>query len=288
MKIHFGGVRGTAPRADPRFREFGGHTTCLLITGVEHDLLLLDAGSGAQAIYKYLPDVDDARRRLLVMLTHLHLDHILGLPMLLPLGDPKWKIEIAAVPPKGLSLDETLKRMISPPLWPVTLQEMPADTSLHEISAAEREAGLSHGGLTVRGVPVPHPNGCTAWRVDEAASGQAFVFATDIEWGQAGPKHREALLALCREPSPAQLLIMDGHFTAEELEKHVGWGHSSLDECVEVARTAGVHRLLVTHHGPDNDDVRLREIETELQAIWSEAKLARQDQELDLEELDRD
>ena len=288
MKLDFGGVRGTTPRADPRFRIYGGHTTCLLVTGADGELLMLDAGSGAQAIAKYLPEFRGEHRKLLVLLTHLHLDHILGLPMLAPLYDPDWRIEIAAVGrPEGF-LEEALDRIMSPPLWPLTLEQAPASVSLTPLPAPAspaEETVLELGGLRIRGVSVNHPDDCTAWRIDEPSTGSSMVLATDVEWKLADQSERGALLTLCGEPEPAGLLVMDGHFTADEIEAHEGWGHSSLDECVHVARTAGVAKLMITHHAPDNDDARLREIEAELKGLWETASLARQDQRINLEEI---
>ena len=96
MKIFLGGVRGTTPRAAPRFTEFGGHTTCLLVTGAAGERLMLDAGSGVQEVNPLLREA--GRHELLVLMTHLHLDHIMGLPTLGPLYDGDWHVEIIADP----------------------------------------------------------------------------------------------------------------------------------------------------------------------------------------------
>ena len=272
MQIFLGGVRGTAPRAAPRFTEFGGHTTCLLVTGVTGELLMLDAGSGVQEVNGLLGEV--ASREVLVLLTHRHLDHLLGLPTLTPLYDGTWRVEIAAVARPGAALDEDLARIATPPLWPIPLMAMGAEIELREIDASKPET--QWGGLEMRGAAVPHPDGCTAWRVDEPSTGAAFVLATDVEWAAGDESQREALVALCREPKPANLLIMDGQFTSEQLPRHSGWGHSSAAEGMEVARAAGVARLLVTHHAPENDDATLGRMEAELGRLSPGAALARQ------------
>nr|MBC8424013.1 MBL fold metallo-hydrolase [bacterium] len=235
-------------------------------------LLMVDAGSGVQEVNGLLGEV--AGRELLVLLTHRHLDHLLGLPTLTPLYDGTWRVEIAAVAREGAGLAEDLARIAAPPLWPIPLMEMGAEVELREIDADKLET--QWGGLEITGAPVAHPDGCTAWRVDEPSTGAAFVLATDVEWSAGDAQQRERLIALCREPKPADLLIMDGQFTAEQLPQHSGWGHSSAAEAMEVARAAGVERLLVTHHAPENDDATLGRMEAELRRLSPGAALARQ------------
>ena len=274
MEILFGGVRGTTPRAESRFAIYGGHTTCLLVTGAGGERLMLDAGSGVHVANAALEAVSGLD--LLVLFTHLHLDHILGLPLLTTLFDAEARVELASVSNDNEGPCRAFERLLDPPLWPIGLDALPATVTYSSVppgKLTQTEPVLRQGNLEIRGCAVPHPNGCTGWRVDEPSTGASFVFATDMEWSAAGPKHREAFLATCRD---ADLLIMDGHFTAAELPDRTGWGHSSHDECVAVAQEAGVRRLLITHHAPDNDDVLLADLDRELNASWSGASLARQ------------
>lgn len=280
MKVLFGGVRGSTPRAEPAFAAYGGHTTSLLVRGSGGEQLLLDAGSGVQQINPHL----DGQKDLLVLLSHLHLDHLLGLPMLALWGQAEARIRIHAIDYRPGALQEALARIFSPPLWPLTLEKMAAEVSLHTLRSHQLDpmrVAWRHGGLNLRGAALSHPNGCTAWRIDEGT--RALVFATDVEWSGGSAASRQRLFDLCRLPRSGDLLIMDGHFTAAELPAHRGWGHSSIAECVEVARAAGVPRLLCTHHAPGNDDSRLAQIEAELQALWSGAALARQGEEIDID-----
>ncbi len=284
MRILLGGVRGTTPRTEPEFVGYGGHTTCVLVTGEDGTHLLLDAGSGVHTVNPHLTCADHGDGResscdLLLLMTHLHLDHLLGLPLLAPLFDAAWRVEIAAVAHEGASPAAALERLLSPPLWPFGLDEMPARVTTTTLDPGELDPArpvLHCGGLEIRGVAVPHPDGCTAWRIDEPATGAALVFATDMEWSAADDAQREAFLALLRTPRPADLLVMDGHFSAAELPERRGWGHSSTAECVEVARTAGAEQLLITHHAPVHDDAVLAARERDLQRMWGRAALARQ------------
>ncbi len=311
MKILFGGVRGSTPCAEPETARYGGHTTCLLVTGQAGELLLLDAGSGIRTAAAHLaakpapdpasgsadpaptaglpPTAEPDSRDLLILLTHLHLDHLLGLPMLQVLHDARWQVTIAgARPATGGSLREVLERLLSPPVWPFALEDFPATIMVRELdpdadSPADPGLSLSLGGLAIRGVPVPHPNGCTAWRIDEAASRSSLVFATDMEWSAADEGERKAFLDLCTRPGPVDLLVMDGHFAPEEIADKAGWGHSSTAACVDVARACYAGRLLITHHAPDNSDARLDAMAAQARRLWEHADLARQGLEINLD-----
>jgi ribonuclease BN (tRNA processing enzyme) len=278
MRILIGGARGSTPRAGADFTGYGGHTTCLLVLGDAGERLLFDLGSGVHEAAPHLQGDGE----LLVLLTHLHLDHVMGLTGFDALHQPGRRVHIAAVSYGGYSLHEALDRIHSPPLWPLSLEDLASDLHLDDLLRADLDAPgplLRLGGLEIRGAPVPHPGGCTAWRVDEPATGAAFVMATDLEWSRADDACRDRLHALCEG---ADLLYMDGHFTTEEIPDHEGWGHSTPAQCLELARAAGVGRLLVGHHAPSHDDDRLADIERTLVAAWDGAALARQGQQIPL------
>ncbi len=282
MKILMGGVRGTSPRAEAEFTRYGGHTTSLLVTGRNGERVLLDAGSGVHTIAPHLGEVEG--ESLLLLLSHFHLDHLLGFPLLPPLFHAGAMVEVFALENEDAPMAETLGSLVAPPLWPLRLDEFPATIELNDIPravATPDQVLVTFGDLVIRAVSTHHPDGGTAWRIDEEGSEAGIVYATDVEWGLADETERNALLALCRTPRPADLLIMDGHFTDAEIEAARGWGHSTIQEAVEVARAGEVKRLLITHHAPENDDAQLDTMNDAVHALWSEASLARQGDEIE-------
>lgn len=286
MKILFGGVRGTMPCSGPAFAAYGGHTTCILVTGTAGERLLLDAGSGVQAVNSRLaqPVPAGAEPELVVLLSHLHLDHVLGLPKLGTLFDARAGVRIVGPAPDDLALAAALDRVFSPPLWPYTLAQVPARVRVQELARADLDGGttvLCHGGLTVRGLEVPHPDGGAAWRVEDR-DGASLVLATDLEWDRGDDRLHRRFVELCARPHPADVLVMDGQFSADELPRHRGWGHSSTAQCAAAAAAAGVGRLLVTHHAPGNDDARLDTIARDLRTLQPGADLVREGLELEL------
>ena len=91
-----------------------------------------------------------------------------------------------------------------------------------------------------------HPGGAYSFRIER--NGKVLVVCTDVEHGeQIDPR----LVELARG---ADLLVHDAQYTAEELQKRRGWGHSSFDQAMQVAEMAGVKRLALTHHDPEHDD----------------------------------
>lgn len=281
MKVMFGGVRGSAPQTGGQYARFGGHTTSLLVTGQQGEQVVLDLGSGVQTLNPTLKKAGPSE--LLILLTHLHLDHIMGLPWLQAFYDPKCQIRIMAGGIQRVDLAEVLKNLASPPVWPIALADMGARISLDEAPPAGTV--FSYGGLQITGASMAHPGGSFAWRIAEPRSGTSLVFATDVEWTDESRRPQPELIPLCTSPRPADLLIMDGHFFDDELPRHRGWGHSSINQCLEVAQLAGIKRLLVTHHNPEHRDDELEAMEKELSQKMPGAYLARQGQVWDLDSL---
>ena len=102
------------------------------------------------------------------------------------------------------------------------------------------------------------------------------------------PRHRDVehgkqidarLVELARG---ADLLVHDAQYTAEELQKRRGWGHSSFDQAMQLAEMAGVKQLALTHHDPDHDDDFLERIEKLCQERFPNAVLAREGMEISI------
>lgn len=269
LRIVLGGVRGSMPLSHPDFMRFGGATTSALVDDGAGARIVFDAGSGLRTLQPLLEGAADLP--VLMLFTHYHLDHLIGLPPFAPLYDPRWQVVIAAPPCEGVTAQEAISRLTAKPFWPAPFRAplrylvLPPDPS--------EAPPLQHGPFTVRWCPVHHTNGCHAYRVDEAATGASMVFATDLEWGASSAAEREGLLRLCREPSPVDVLIMEGH---DDTEGHTGWGHSTWQEAVQVAQAAQARQLVVTHLAPTDDDTVLAAREQRVQAAMPHACLGKQ------------
>lgn len=274
MQVVIGGVRGSFPVAQAGFTRYGGETTSLLVEGAGGERVLLDLGTGVRRLGARLHA--QGARRVLVLLTHFHLDHLIGLPSLSLLYDNGCRVEFAAPGRRGEAIRRVLSRLLAQPFWPLELDGMGARLRFRHLSAGAANRPLRWGGLEIRWAQVHHPSGCHAYRIDEPSSGRSLVFATDVEWPLAAAAERRAFVRWAATPRPPSALFFDGQFTPRDYARYRGWGHSRWSDAVEVARATGAGRLYVIHHAPDHDDRALAAIERNVRAAWPAARAARQ------------
>lgn len=282
MRVMIGGVRGSFPVAQPAFMKYGGETTAFLIEGSGGDRVLVDAGTGVRVLGESLANAPNDRRLLLLM-THFHLDHLIGLPALCLIYDEGWSLQVAAPACDNSAIQRALSAIMEQPYWPLQLSDVRSRLTFRALPLSS-ESSLEWGGLQIRWCPLRHPGGCTAYRIDEPAAGTSVVIATDVEWGLSSAGEREALIRLCRTPAPAGILFFDGQFTPEEIDRYRGWGHSTWQEALEVASTAEVPTVRLIHHDPRKTDAVLDELAAELPSGGNiAAALARGGECLDLQ-----
>ncbi len=272
MRLTIGGCRGTQPVARRDFWKYGGDTSAYLIEGAGGGRVIVDAGTGVGTLGAHL-ETNPRSRRLLMLFTHFHLDHIMGLPALGLLHDPRWQVTIAAPRHGPHAARQVLPRLLHPPFWPLQVEDLAADIRFQTLPARRSAAPWAVGRLRISWCPAPHPDGCTAYRIQEGR--RAVVIAADLEWAAATPSGRRALTALCAEPFPASVLIMDGQYDASSYAAHAGWGHSAWEDGVALARAAAVERLLITHHAPNAADRALDRRARAVARAHPQATLAR-------------
>ena len=281
MKLIIGGCRGTSPVSRSDFVKYGGETTSLLFEGRGGERIMIDAGTGARTLGHRLQTAA-GRQSLLLLMTHYHLDHVMGLPSLPIIYSPYWTIDMAAPRHERYGVADVMPRVMHRPFWPLQIENLDARIRFRTLRSARSVRPLVWGALEVRWCAVHHPGGCTAYRIDEPATGASCVVATDLEWARATPRERNDLMELCATPAPARVLYMDGNFQPREYPRYKGWGHSTWDECVQLARHVGVARLLVGHHSPDRNDRELAAVEREVRAAMRRAALARGGMEIEI------
>lgn len=241
------GVRGAFPMEDDAFREFGGNTSCIAVDCGE-DLIVLDAGSGIVSLGLTLAE-NAQFQRIHILLSHLHLDHIEGLMGFSPLFRADADIHIYGERQGDSSFRERLNRVLGPPYWPIGLDDVPSEPTVHEIGPEMSFAAAE--GLTVRTFRGCHPNRSLLYRIENDAS--SVVYALDCELTEGlFPK----LADFARD---CTLLIWDANFTDEDLKS--GWGHSTWKQGIRVAQAAGADQVLMTHYDRHYTDDLLREQE---------------------------
>jgi phosphoribosyl 1,2-cyclic phosphodiesterase len=237
------GTRGTLPTCGPHFLRYGGDTTCLSLETPE-GLLVIDAGTGLRHVTQELADRTDMPP-ITVLLTHLHMDHLVGLPSFGPLYSSHAKIRFMADPNREDDWQQALLAFLRKPYWPVGLTDADATLDFGDLSCPGEPMDIY--GIRVNWCPVPHPQQCAAYRLDWP--GGSVVVATDVEFDAA--QIPSSFVEFC---SGANHLIFDSHFTPSEIDQYAGWGHSTWEAGVALARAAGIDELLLTHHSPKRHD----------------------------------
>lgn len=248
MKVRLWGVRGSLGAAGQATVRYGGNTSCIEVQPAADHLIVLDAGSGLRPLGMAIPP---EIRRIDVLLTHLHMDHIQGLGFFAPFFSRNAEIAIWGPPSITASLHQRLTRYLSPPLFPVELRDFAARPTLHD---APTHDTVRLGSVDVSAALILHPGPTVGYRLATREGTLAYL-----------PDHEPALGARrSLDPPPwlsggglahrADLLIHDAQYTPEEYADRVGWGHSTLDLAITFAQLTGARRLVTFHHDPGHDD----------------------------------
>jgi len=166
--VRFWGTRGSVPTPGPATQRFGGNTSCVEVRAAELDsIVVLDAGTGICALGATLPaDL----RRVDILLSHLHMDHIIGLGFFAGLFRPGLEVHIWGPSSTVLPLRARLTRYLSPPLFPVRLRDLPCRLTLHDIPLGTFEVP----GMSVTAALVCHPGPTVGYRLDDGTSTLEF------------------------------------------------------------------------------------------------------------------
>lgn len=264
--VRFWGVRGSIAAPGPATARYGGNTSSIEVRCGDR-LILLDAGTGLR--YLGIGLLAETPLEADLFFTHTHFDHVCGLPFFKPFFQPQngfrlWAGHLAA----GMTLQRVLREFMMAPLFPVPPEVFRARMEYRDFRAGDTLEPAP--GIVVRTAPLNHPDGATGYRIEYG--GKSVCYVTDTEHVPGTPDRN--VLGLI---AGADIVIYDSMFTDEEYaQSYVGWGHSTWQEAVRLAKAAGIGRLVVFHHDPDHDDERLDAIAREVEAALPGAIVARE------------
>jgi phosphoribosyl 1,2-cyclic phosphodiesterase len=257
MKVSIHGVRGSIPTSGSDTVTYGGNTSCITVEE-EGMMIILDGGSGLQKVTLPYPAV----KRVDILLTHFHMDHIQGLGFFNPLFDPEKEVHIWAPASLSQGLHSRLNRFLSPPLFPVLMRDLPCQLVLHEISNSSFEIGP----YNIKSQFVIHPGATVGYRIEGKSKVLAYMPDHEPALGPQGIIFDKEWISGYELMEHVDLLFHDGQYSSEEYAKRIGWGHSAMEDAIQLAEFAGVKKLLMTHHDPSRSDSKLKEFLEELKS----------------------
>jgi phosphoribosyl 1,2-cyclic phosphodiesterase len=294
FRVRFWGVRGSYPTADPSTLAIGGNTSCVEVI-VAGRRLIFDAGTGIIPLGKELCDGASSPPTAYVFLSHTHIDHVMGLCFFEPLLTAKAHSFILGPGDSHGALTRSLLHLTNSHLFPVSLDELKGKKEIFSLAGGEVirfrlrgkrpkiEANSTTNGADTNELMIKtckssaHPlNGVMLYRV--CYQNKSVVYATDIEQQEGGyPEIIEFVRG-------ADLLIHDAQYLHDEYfsrdKPRKGWGHSTLDMAIDVAKKGEVKRLALFHHEPTHDDETMRKIEKQAKRLFRSSVVAYQGMEI--------
>ena len=267
MRVTIWGCRGSLATPGRATLKFGGNTSCVAAELDDGTLIVFDAGTGIRNLG--LEMAADGPREIHLCLTHFHLDHVEGIGFFAPLFDPRTELHIRGPPSTERSLEERIGLYLSPPVFPLSLDDIPAQLRFHDVPAEPWRIGDADLFAT----EVSHPGTTVGYRLSE--NGSVFAYL---------PDHEPAIGVPLETLSPdwmsgfaiaagATALVHDAQYSEEEYPSKVGWGHSSVADAVVYASRATVGQLLLFHHDPLHDDDKLDALQERARELWTRGDL---------------
>ena len=280
MRVHLCGVRGSTPTPGPDYLRYGGQTSSVAIAhdGPGRPVLVLDAGT---VLRQVTPLLDGGPFVGTIMLTHLHWDHVHGLPFFTggDRDDARVTLLLPAQPDRASAV-EVLARGMSPPHFQITPEGLRGQWRFATIEPGQLKAE----GFTVEAREIPHKGGRTfGYRVSDGRSSLAYLpdhCPTELGPGPEGwGEYHPAALDLA---AGVDVLIHDAFMLPEEVPALAAFGHAAADYAVELGRLAGARRVLLAHHKPDRTDAELDRLGRRLARTVPEVVVAAEGEILEL------
>ncbi|PAX52267.1 MBL fold metallo-hydrolase [Brunnivagina elsteri] len=252
FNVNFWGVRGSIPCPGPNTVRYGGNTPCVEMQ-VGGKRLVFDGGTGLHVLGQSLLRQMPAEAH--IFFTHSHWDHMQGFPFFTPGFVKGNRFSIyGAIAPDGSTVEQRLNDQMLHPNFPVPLQIMQADLNFCDVTPGE---AIKIDDILVENAPLNHPGEAVGYRVNW--HGGAAVYVTDTE--HYPDRLDENVLWLARD---ADILIYDSTYSDEEYHSpkspKIGWGHSTWQEAIKIAKAANVKTLVIFHHDPAHDDDYLDQV----------------------------
>jgi phosphoribosyl 1,2-cyclic phosphodiesterase len=264
MKVTFHGVRGSTPCDGPQLARYGGNTSCVAVEVEGQAPIVFDLGTGLRNFGLGLlasTPFEDLDFHGTVLLSHLHWDHVQGLPFFVPLHRRGNTLDVYGPRQEEGPIGEVFTGMMQPPYFPITPGQLEGDVRFHDVGEDDFPVSTT---AKVRSRWIRHVGPTLGYRLDWNGFSIAYLSDHGQGCGMGAPAGRQIggnpdcdeyvpqdVLELC---DGVDLLIHDAQHTPAEFEHKRHWGHCTVDYAVHVAKEAGVQRLALFHHDPAHSD----------------------------------
>jgi phosphoribosyl 1,2-cyclic phosphodiesterase len=264
MSVSFWGVRGSTPVFGAQHQVFGGNTMCLEISAGERRVIV-DAGSGIRQLGQKLQQ--DRVSTIDILLTHYHMDHLMGLMTFAPLFQKGVTVTVHAPILNDKHPDAILNGLLTVPFFPMAAKDAGASFAIHGFHTGEH---IRLADMDIFTTCLSHPGGACGYRIGHGAGSIAVI----MDYEHAADRPDASLVRFC---CGADLILYDAHWDEDiDYLAHRGWGHSTWQAGLRLMHAAGAHRLAAVHHAPDATDHMLLERDSRLRRAHPASFIARE------------
>lgn len=295
FKIKFRGTRGSYPVAKADFLKYGGNTSCVEIK-CANQTIILDAGTGIIDIGQDKNLSTQNVHQATILISHIHQDHIQGLPFYKPLYNKTTTLNLYGLNPDKENLKETLKKVLFDKVFPLSIDEIKSNFNIENFSDknvliisqngniklynSEENIEISNDDIIISAHKTPmHPkNGCLSFKIK--FQGKTLVYATDKESRNSNDKDFIEFAKNC------DCLIHDAQYTNEDYfnpkQPKQGYGHSTFEMAIDIAHLTNAKKLFFFHYDPEYDDIKLSKLEKELSEKYNSVFFAKENYEFEI------
>jgi phosphoribosyl 1,2-cyclic phosphodiesterase len=261
LTVTFHGVRGSTPCDGEHLARYGGNTSCVALEREGEQPIVFDLGTGLRNYGTQLIEEDRAQGfQGTMLLSHLHWDHVQGLPFFVPLHIPGNVVDVYGPRQQDGPLGEVFEGMMRPPYFPIRPDQLEGAVMFQD--AGDDDFAVHDA--KVRSRWIRHVGPTLGYRVDWHGVTVAYLsdHGQGCGVGQSDDFIPDEVLELC---DGVDLLIHDAQHTPAEFEMKRHWGHCTVDYALHVAKESGAHTVALFHHDPAHGDDEVDRLEREAQ-----------------------